>query len=133
MYGAVGESGGRRDGRDESDLIKFLRAETRKMIRREVREVREDSEGGSGGEVGRGRCAAIGRECTSAESATELQSGPHLSGTAAAALVIGASCGLVGGKRFLLFRTSEHKRKAERKRSWHAFKQRGLISQLGSG
>lgn len=47
----------RRDGRDESDLIKFLRAESLKMIRREVREVREvqeDSEGGGwrvGGET----------------------------------------------------------------------------------
>lgn len=39
----------RRDGRDESDLIKFLRAESLKMIRREVREVQEDSEGGGGG------------------------------------------------------------------------------------
>lgn len=53
LYGAVGESGGRRDGWDESDLIKFLRVETLKMIRREVREVQEDSEGGGGGQVGK--------------------------------------------------------------------------------
>lgn len=84
MCGAVGESAGWRDGRDESDPIKFLLAKTLKMIRQEVREVQEGSEGGSGGRVGKGAgggCAAIGRECTSAESARELQSGPHLSGT----------------------------------------------------
>lgn len=125
MYGAAGESGGRRNGWDESDLIKFLRAETLKMIRREVREVQEDSEGGSGGRVVGWEGWVVQQLAKNAQVTSEW---PPI-----AALVIGASGRLVGGKRFVLLRTSEHKRKEERKGGWHAFKQCGLISQLGSG
>lgn len=112
MCGAVGESAGWRDGRDESDPIKFLLAKTLKMIRQEVREVQEGSEGGSGGRVGKGAgglCSNWPRmhKCGKCEGTSEWP--PLVWNTAA--LVIGASCRLVGGKRFLLLRTSKHKRK----------------------